>query len=189
MARPDLEQEERVTAEKPVPLRRRARLMAGLLVLLVLIGINLAIGSGKLQVEKVISASMEPTLMVGDRILVDGNAVPNRYDIVCLSSPEASGEKLVKRLMAIPGDLFMIQDGTITINGQKEISNKIIENSIDWKDMKVKVPKDTVYVLGDNRNNSHDSLNFGPVPYHHIRGVVNFIIWPPRRWGRPQKLH
>lgn len=177
--------------ERPesMPLRRRIRLMIGLLVLLLLVGINLAIYLHILQFNKVISGSMEPTLMVGDIIFSDANAIPERYDIVCLSDPEVAGDRLVKRIMGVPGDVLKIEGGVIYLNGKDEYSEKIRGNSISWPDTRIKVPREKVFLLGDNRNNSHDSLNFGPVSYANVRGVVKFIVWPPSRMGRPKPLH
>jgi signal peptidase I len=132
---------------------------------------------------------MEPTLMVGDVILSDANATPGQYDIICLNNPEDHDEKLVKRIMGVPGDEIKIQDRAIYINNREEVSKQILENSIAWGNMKTRVPEDAVFVMGDNRNNSYDSLNFGPVPYKQIRGVVWAIVWPPKHWGRPKALH
>ena len=182
-------EEESPTPPKRMSVRRRAILMVELLFLIILMAVILAIGSGKIQIEQVISASMEPTLMTGDVILADANATPGLYEIVCLNNPQDHDEKLVKRIMGVPGDEIKIQDRTIYINNCMEVSKQILENSIEWMNMKTRVPQDAVFVLGDNRNNSYDSLNFGPVPYEQIRGVVRAIIWPPKHWGRPRALH
>lgn len=175
----------------PVPIRRRARLVIELTILLVLMGAILALASNKFQFEEVISASMTPTLRIGDIILTDANAAPRRYDVVCLISPEdpAREEKFVKRVMGLPGDIIMIQDGILSINGQEEYSKAIPDNKLVWYNERIKVPEGKIFLMGDNRNNSYDSLNFGPVPYENITGVVQFIVWPPSRWGRPQKIH
>src|SRR5690349_4784957 len=98
-----LEKGDEEDSAKRVSLRRRAWIMACLLILLILVGINLAISSGKLQTEKVISASMEPTLQVNDVILSDAGALPKKYDIVCLNDPEEAGGKLVKRIIGESG--------------------------------------------------------------------------------------
>jgi signal peptidase I len=46
-----------------------------------------------------------------------------------------------------------------------------------------------MFVMGDNRNNSYDSLNFGPVTIDSILGRVGVVVWQPTRWGRPGALH
>lgn len=186
---PEPESTPAANPRRRMSLRRRVVLMMELLFLLLLVGALLAISSQKVQFEKVISSSMEPTLMVGDIILSDAGAQPHRYDIICLNSPEDIKEKLVKRIIGEGGDHIRIRDGIISVNGKEEYSDKIKENTIEWKDIDVDVPYDAFFVLGDNRNNSHDSLNFGPVPFDHIRGVVWAICWPPTQWGHPARLH
>jgi signal peptidase I len=122
--------------------------------------------------------------------MTDANAAPHRYGIVCFNDPDASsGDRLVKRVMGLPGDSITIQDGILTINGQEEYSKNIMENKLDSPDAHLRVPADRIYVMGDNRNNSEDSRVFGPVPYGNVTGVVMCIVWPPKHWGRPQKLH
>ncbi|OPZ07304.1 MAG: Signal peptidase I U [candidate division BRC1 bacterium ADurb.BinA292] len=176
-------------ADSPPRLRRRLRVMVGLLILLVLMGVNLAIASGKVRFEKVISGSMEPTLLIGDVLLMDANAVPDQYDIVVLNDPEEPGGKLVKRIIGMPGDRIVLRGGILYLNGKEEYSTQVTSNHISWEDTRFKVPEDHVFVLGDNRNNSVDSLNFGPVSYEEIRGVVSAVIWPPSRWRKPAPLH
>jgi signal peptidase I len=171
------------------PLRQRVRIMIGLLVLLVLMGVMLGIGASLIQFEKVISESMEPTLMVGDILVADANAVPRRYDAVCLWDPTEEGEKLVKRIIGMPGDRIVIRDGIIYVNGREEYSPFIPDNRISWRNIKVDVPENEVFVLGDNRNNSFDSLNFGTVTFERLRGVAEYIVWPPAHWGRIRNIH
>lgn len=174
---------------RPMTPKRRAIMMAELMFLLVLIGALLAIGSGKIQIDKVISGSMEPTLAIGDVIVSDANAMPSRYDVICLNNPEKPAEKLVKRILGVPGDEIKVLDRILYINKKKEVSDQIMENALAWKDVNIRVPDDAIFVMGDNRNNSYDSLDFGPVPFGQIRGVVWAIVWPPRHWGRPRALH
>ena len=182
---------ERTRAEPPSEaLRRRVYVMALLLTLLVLMGINLALGSGKLRVEQVISRSMEPTLRVGDRVLVDANAFQDRYKVICFENPEKEGENLVKRVMGLPGDRIRIRNGVLYVNGRDEYSPHVRSNRISRRQhLNLRVPEGYVFVLGDNRNNSYDSLDFGPVPYEKIHGVVWAIIWPAGRIGSLPPYH
>ena len=172
-----------------VPTRRRLRVMASMLVLMLLMAALLAIASNKIQFEKVISGSMEPNLLIGDVVLVDANVFPSRYDIVCLKNPEKPEEILVKRVIGLPGDEIAIRDGTLYIDGRKEVSDHVTTNDLAWRDIRVRVPDDTLFVLGDNRNNSYDSLNYGPVPFANLTGTVKWIVRPLSRLGRPQGLH
>lgn len=171
--------------EGKVDLRRRARLMIALVILLLLMAVNLAIGSGRLQIDKVVSSSMEPTLLIGDVLLGDVNAMPDRHDIVILDDPENEGEKLVKRIMGLPGDTIVIRSGVLSINGEEDYSSHVSNNRIDWRDFKTRVPDGHIFVLGDNRNDSYDSLNFGALPIDSIRCVMMATIWPPSRWSTP----
>lgn len=172
------------------PMRRRVRLVVELILLLILMGGMLALVSDKIRFERVISPSMEPTLMVGDTIMTDANAPCKRYDIVCFKDPDkTSSDVLVKRVMGLPGDTIVIQDGILTINGKEEYSTVIQDNKLVWPNARVRVPTDRLFVMGDNRNNSEDSRVFGPVPREYITGVATLIVWPPKHWGRPKKIH
>ena len=161
--------------------------MTGLVVLLVLVGIILAMQSEALRVFKVISESMEPTLKVGDRILVDGQGYAERFDVISFQDPEKPNqpkEQLIKRIVGVQSDLVEIEGGILYINGEEQYSRQVTTNSLYWRDVRQVVPPGHVFVLGDNRNNSYDSLNFGPVPIENITGILRFILWPPDDWGR-----
>jgi len=97
------------------------------------------------------SGSMSPTLAAGDYILVDtwhfSNADPQVDDLVVFDSPGNPGTKYVKRVVGVPGDTV----GRWTIG------------------------PDEFFVLGDNRDNSRDSRNFGPVPRENISGRVSHL--------------
>lgn len=174
----------------PPPMRRRVRLVIELILLLILMGGMLALVSDKIRFERVISPSMEPTLMVGDTIMTDANAPCKRYDIICFKDPDQKSQDiLVKRVMGMPGDTIVIQDGILYINGKEEYSTAITDNKMAWNNDKVRVPEDCLFVMGDNRNNSEDSRVFGPVPRKNITGVATLIVWPLKHWGRPKKIH
>lgn len=162
--------------------------MIALIFLLVLMGVNLAIGTGRLQIERVVSGSMEPTLQISDVVLADRYAVPKRYDIVIVTDPEHPAEKLIKRIIGMPDDVIKLEHGILYVNGKEDFSTQVSENTINWTDMRLRVPFGKMFVMGDNRNNSYDSLNFGPVPEEDIRGVMVATIWPPRRWSKVPKF-
>jgi signal peptidase I len=166
-------------------LRSRLRIMVTLLILLVLVGFLLAIRANKIQFDQVISESMEPTLQVGDILLTDANALPQRYDLVVAWEPDSADDKIVKRIMGVPGDLVIISGGILYVNGQEEYSTAVSTNSMIGRDLKIRVPENHLFLMGDNRDESHDSRDFGTVPHTSVRGVVYRIIWPPQRLGRP----
>ena len=164
------------------------RLMIGLVILLVLFGVLAALASQTSQILLVVSGSMKPTLQIGDRILVDSNTYADRYDIVVIQDPEKPkqpDEKLIKRIIGVEGDTIEIRGGIIYVNGKEQYSRHVASNRINWGDFRLRVPDDSIYAIGDNRNDSYDSLNFGPVKRQSIKGVLWLIIWPPNDWGAP----
>lgn len=162
------------------------RMAAGLVVLLILVAVIGTLEAGVMRIFIVISGSMEPSLQIGDRILVDGNATPDRYDIVNFQDPTKPGEpeeQLVKRVIGVEGDLIELRSGILYINKKEQYSNTVTSNRINWDDIRLKVPDGHVFVLGDNRNNSFDSLNFGTIEIEDIEGVLSIVLWPPSHWG------
>ena len=158
------------------------------------------------------SQSMEPTLLPGQRVLVnrlayDFGGSPQRGDIVVFHPPASlvckvnvpviepcpeststsSGQYFVKRVMGLPGDHLDIADGHPVING-KEISKEPYvapcanSTSCDMPHAIV-VPPGEYYMLGDNRGDSDDSRYWGPVPKSWIIGEVFATYWPPDRIG------
>jgi signal peptidase I len=159
----------------------------GLLVVTVVFGIGLAIHWQVIRFYVVVSDSMEPTLHVGDRILIDTYGRPELFSIVSLQDPTRRHdpeEQLVKRVVAMGGDTVAIRDGELFVNDELQLSTQVTSNLINWHDVRVEVPYEHVFVMGDNRNNTFDSLDFGPVHERDVTGVMRMIVWPPRRWGR-----
>ena len=117
------------------------------------------------------SASMEPTLEIGDRVLVNKLAYrfgePNRGDIVVFERPENSSagvvDDLIKRVIGLPGETIEAHDGVVTINGAPLDEPWLPEGTFTPDFAPVEVPDDHVFVLGDNRPNSEASNRFGPV--------------------------
>jgi len=137
------------------------------------------------------SGSMEPTLQVGDRImaykLFYGIDKVKRGDIIIFKFPLDPKKDFVKRAIGLPGDVVEIRDKKVYINGKKLIEPYVI-HSDRWnvgfpRDEygPVKVPPDSLFVLGDNRDSSEDSRYWGYVPKENIIGEVFLIYWPPWR--------
>lgn len=161
--------------------------MTGTIVLLVLIGIIISIQTQVIRIFVVISESMVPTLQIGDRIVVDSKIYPVRYDVISLQDPEHPNdprEQLVKRIMAIESDVVEIEGGILYVNGEEQYSQHVTSNSLQWRDIRLRIPEGHIFVLGDNRNESYDSLNFGSVPVENITGVLSFIVWPLDNFGK-----
>jgi len=165
----------------------RKRWTISIIILLILI-IILIIIKTQLKFYRVISDSMYPTLGKGDLVCVDTYKVytPERGDIIVLDDPVIPGEPIVKRVIGIPEDSIEVTRHYILINGVKENADYLgNERRIFYNHTGSLVLKDDEYfVLGDNRNRSFDSTEFGPVSQSRIIGKVKTIYWPPSRMGK-----
>ncbi len=138
------------------------------------------------------SASMEPTLMIGDRIIVNKLAVDfgtiHTGDIVVFKAPpnENCGTKvddLVKRVIGVPGDHLTSKGNTIYINGKALDITWSHYEPLGTPIGNVTVPKNNYFVMGDNYPDSCDSRFWGTVPRSDIIGKVFLRIWPLSRIG------
>lgn len=129
--------------------------------------------------------SMYPTLHEGDYLLVNRMAYkfdhPKRGDIIVFRSHLSDERYLIKRVIGIEGDKVEIKDGEVFLNDQK-IEESYIKNMKTDGNLAVVVPKNAVFVLGDNRENSLDSRSpdVGFVKDDDILGKVLFSIFPPK---------
>ncbi len=160
-----------------------------------------------IQAFKIPSSSMEDTLLIGDRIMaarftygtslfgtdtkILKFASPKRGDVIIFKYPEDPKLMFIKRCMGLPGDIIMVRDKKLFING-----NKIDEPYVFYKDKKVfgikesmrdfygpvKVAQGTYFMMGDNRDFSDDSRFWGFVPEKNLRGKAWMVYWPPKRW-------
>lgn len=111
---------------------------------------------------------------------------PARGDIVVLIPPDVSDKPFVKRVIGVPGDTVAVRGGQILVNGEP-LEEPYIADPARYTyppdGGAVTVPPGTVFVLGDNRNNSRDSHAFGPVTYDAIVGKAIVTYWPRERIG------
>jgi len=152
------------------------------------------------------SLSMYPTLTVNDQIAVEkfskffSSAGPRCGDLVVFTPPKAYYEakmqkwngvgpkpvlprtSLVKRVVAVGGDLIEVSDGVLIRNGQVEYE-PYVRDAMRYSLSPTMVPAGFVYVLGDNRNVSADSHIWGPLPVENVVGKAFYILWPVERQG------
>ena len=142
--------------------------------------------------------SMEPTFMENHRVLVNrfgaigfwgvslyGQpnfvfAGPERGDIIVFEPQQPGTEKIVKRVIGLPGDKVDIHNGTVIVNDimtSYADSHTAPKNHLDFP---IIVPPHEYFVLGDNREQSNDSRNWGYVPTEDIVGKVWLLYWPWR---------
>lgn len=135
--------------------------------------------------------SMEPTLLVEDKVIVNKLAYKfhpiKRGDIVAFHSPVEKGKDLVKRAIALGGDkITLTSQGDIYINDKKLVEDYLPDNINPGYDPQTFIiGEDEIFVMGDNRNDSLDSRFFGPINKKDIFGEVFIIYWPPSRFGKP----
>jgi signal peptidase I len=147
--------------------------------LLLFAGINWA--TARIRVD---GFSMEPNLHTGEFILVNRLAYrlgsPKLGDVIVFHYPRDPSQEYIKRVIGLPGDSINISNGQVSVNG-KVISEPYIAAPPAYR-YSVTVPPDSLFVLGDNRNNSSDSHNWGPLPMNDIVGRADLVYWPPKSW-------
>ena len=146
------------------------------------------------QVFKVRTRAMVPTLRPNDRIMIDRRAYfkskPQRGDIVVFLPPHNRKKYYVKRIIGMPGENLEIKDGAVYVNDKKidtpNITSIFYYNQGPYakKGQKITIPANKYYVLGDNSISSLDSRFWGFVDADDIIGKVTKIYWPPERSGK-----
>lgn len=130
------------------------------------------------------SVSMEPTLAVGDRVLVSRVTYhfrsPEKGDIVVFHPPgQKDAVPLIKRVVAVGGDTISVHNGALWVNGVALDEPYVKEYPIEGDYPEITIDRGYVWAMGDNRNDSGDSRFFGPVKEDDIIGVAFAIYWPP----------
>lgn len=134
---------------------------------------------------KVDGSSMEPSLHHGEFILVSKLSYkigePDRGDVVVFDFPRNITQEYIKRVIGLPGEQVRIENSNVYIDDQP-LSEAYIKDAPNYQGS-WEVPEGTLFVLGDNRNNSSDSHNWGMVPLENVVGKAFFVYWPPPYWG------
>lgn len=154
------------------------------------------------QAFKIPSGSMIPTLLIGDHILVNkfsygirnpltGNlwlaiAEPQRGDVVVFKFPQNPDQDFIKRVVGLPGDTVQGINKKIYVNGKEladaqavHLDPQTIPGSIQPRDTfgPVTVPSNALFVMGDNRDNSHDSRFWNFVDFRAVKGKAFMLYW------------
>jgi signal peptidase I len=160
------------------------------LVQTVLIAVLLFLGINALTARiRVQSVSMQPTLYEKDFVLINKVIYkfgpPKRGDVIVFHPPlDPEGEPFVKRIIGLPGDTVKVMGGQVFANDIPLTEPYIQSTPLyqgEWQ-----VPEGQIFVLGDNRNNSSDSHQWGMVPLENIIGRAEFVYFPFVHW---QLLH
>ncbi len=200
------------TAKRALPPR-----VAGLIELAVVVVLALAVAEGVqaavVKPFRIPSGSMEPTLKVGQRVLVNRLVYdfhpPRRGDIIVFHPPSqltcavavaatepcpqgsasASSVYFVKRVIGLPGDRVSIRGGHPVIDG-RELSDEPYINPCGGAQEcnmgeAITIAPGHYFMMGDNRGDSDDSRFWGPIPASWIVGQVFLTYWPPDRIGGP----
>jgi signal peptidase I len=169
------------------------------------VAIVLAIKAWAFNPYRIPSSSMEPTLhcarpgsgceaRFSDRVIANRFIYhlhpPHRGDIIVFKTPPlaeqrcGAGGTFVKRLIGLPGETFEERNGYVYINGRKLNEPYVKPDRRDNRTIPAtKIPKGRYFMMGDNRVQSCDSREWGPVPRKNIIGKVFFVYWPPNRIG------
>lgn len=135
------------------------------------------------------SGSMEPTLQIGDRILVAKFyyrlAPIRRGDVIVFRYPLNPGKDFVKRVVGVAGDRVELRRGVVYVNGKPhpELTPSNGDQTCAQSYGPKTVTEGHLFVLGDNRCNSEDSRFFGLVPVRNVVGRALVIYWPLHRVG------
>jgi len=186
-------------AGAPDPPRTSRWLREAIIVVVVAVLVAVLLRTFVVQTFFIPSGSMEPTLQVGDRILVNKLSYHlhgvGRGDIVVFSRPPAENcggpevNDLVKRVVGLPGETLSLSGGHVYVDGRaldeswlpasaQGVTRPGPGGTLYSLQHAYKVPADDYFVMGDNRTDSCDSRYWGPIPKSLIVGKVEMRVWP-----------
>jgi signal peptidase I len=165
-----------------------------LILLAIALVLALAIRSFVAEPRFIPSDSMVPTLRVGDRLVIEKISYrlnpPQHGDIIVFEPPDSlqlqgytAGQAFIKRVIGLPGDTIQVTQGKVLRN-QIALNEPYIAAPPTYFLREVTVPPATVFVMGDNRNNSNDSHVWGFLPQKNIIGRAWVRFFPLDRLGR-----
>ena len=141
-----------------------------------------------LQPFYVKGASMEPNFHDNEYLIIDEMSYrihqPHRGDVVVLRNPNQLSEFFIKRVIGLPGERIVINDGSVSIFDKNGKGGILDESEYLGKSLKtfgsidITLPNNQVFVMGDNRPASLDSRSFGPITLNDIVGRTAVRAWP-----------
>ena len=182
-------------------------------IVVVALGLALGIQALLVKPFRIPSGSMVPTLAISQRVLVDRVSYrfsePDRGDIVVFKPPAGADDNVcgvrhssesacprpterrsdtnfIKRVVAVGGDRLRVLDGHVYVNGQRQSEPYIRPDDscgICNLPQEITVPRDHYFMMGDNRGESADSRQWGPIPKGWMIGKAFGTYWPPGRIG------
>lgn len=145
------------------------------------------------QPHQVKGASMEPNFHDGEYILTDKISyrigIPKRGDVVIFRAPRNPELDFIKRIIGLPGERVKILNNHVYINGTALVEAYLPETTVTLpgnfihEDQEITVPRDQFFVLGDNRNHSSDSREWGTITKDEMVGKAFFRYWPLSKIG------
>jgi len=160
--------------------------------LVIAVILALVIRTFVVQAFKIPTGSMRPTLLEGDRILVNKFLYkfqePRRGDVIVFKYPGDQKKDFIKRFIAKEGEEVEIRGGDIYVDGER-VEDPFIMRKINYYNKspygeagkRITVPEDSYFVLGDNSASSRDSRYWGFVPEKNLIGKAFFLYWPLNR--------
>lgn len=183
-ARPPAPGVEQSEVAPPEPKRRRHRLVGWLIVIIVAAVVSVLLRLFVVQTFWVPTGSMTPTLLPNDRILVQKFDFPlQRGEIVVFDHPKRDlepplNEDLVKRIIGLPGETIWSVGNTVYIDGKPLAEPWLPKGTqLGQPIQRQTIPKGEYFMMGDNRSDSYDSRDWGPIPGNTIIGRVFLVIW------------
>jgi len=158
-----------------VSLKKEMKSWIQVIVIALIIGLSI---SYVVKPTVVSGLSMYPTLDNSDYLLMNRLAYvvgePQNNDVVVFHANIGNGDVFIKRVIGIEGDSIKISDGKVSVNG-KEIKEDYINGAFSTEDIETIVPKDHLFVMGDNRDNSFDS-RYEELGFVHEKSVIGKVF-------------
>ena len=143
------------------------------------------------QPVKVEGTSMMPGLEDQERIFVNKFVYRlepiSRGDVIVFRYPRDPSKSFIKRVIGVAGDKIRIEEGVVYVNGISMREEYVPPQYSDWRSQpEITVPEGSYFMMGDHRNMSNDSRDFGPVAQNYVVGKAVFGYWPMEKVGKVQ---